>query len=127
MPAAVTTARDHRLDPDVDTEGQPRPLDKAADADLTSLLPTKALATYPTGTRVIVRRERPHPGAQLDAFEERDGYRSPPSPPTPASASTPGWMPATAPTPGSKTASAAAAPPGWADCPAAPSPSTPPG
>ncbi len=25
--------------------------------------------------RVIVRRERPHPGAQLDAFEERDGYR----------------------------------------------------
>jgi hypothetical protein len=24
---------------------------------------------------VIVRRERPHPGAQLDAFEERDGYR----------------------------------------------------
>jgi hypothetical protein len=25
--------------------------------------------------RVIVRRERPHPGAQLDVFEERDGYR----------------------------------------------------
>ncbi len=25
--------------------------------------------------RVIVRRERPHPGAQLDAIEERDGYR----------------------------------------------------
>ncbi len=25
--------------------------------------------------RVIVRRERPHPGAQLDAFEEADGYR----------------------------------------------------
>ncbi len=25
--------------------------------------------------RVIVRRERPHPGAQLDAFEERDGWR----------------------------------------------------
>ncbi|MBV9161249.1 MAG: transposase [Pseudonocardiales bacterium] len=25
--------------------------------------------------RIIVRRERPHPGAQLDAFEERDGYR----------------------------------------------------
>jgi hypothetical protein len=24
---------------------------------------------------VIVRRERPHPGAQLDAFEERDGWR----------------------------------------------------
>ena len=25
--------------------------------------------------RVIVRRERPHPGAQLCVFEERDGYR----------------------------------------------------
>ena len=34
-----------------------------------------ALAGYPPGTRVIVRRERPHPGAQLDAFEERDGWR----------------------------------------------------
>ena len=25
--------------------------------------------------RVIVRREHPHPGATLDAFEIRDGYR----------------------------------------------------
>ena len=25
--------------------------------------------------RVIVRRDRTHPGAQLDVFEERDGYR----------------------------------------------------
>jgi hypothetical protein len=30
---------------------------------------------WPTGMRVLVRRERPHPGAQLDAFEERDGWR----------------------------------------------------
>jgi hypothetical protein len=30
---------------------------------------------WPTGMRVIVRRERPHPGAQLDAFEHRDGWR----------------------------------------------------
>ncbi|WP_298796519.1 transposase [Pseudonocardia sp. 73-21] len=29
----------------------------------------------PSGTRLIVRRERPHPAAQLDAFEERDGWR----------------------------------------------------
>jgi len=27
------------------------------------------------GMRVIVRREHPHPGATLDAFEIRDGYR----------------------------------------------------
>ena len=33
------------------------------------------LSTWPTGMRVIVRRERPHPGAQLSLFEERDGWR----------------------------------------------------
>jgi hypothetical protein len=31
--------------------------------------------TWPAGMRVLVRRERPHPGAQLDLFEERDGWR----------------------------------------------------
>jgi hypothetical protein len=31
--------------------------------------------SWPDGMRIIVRRERPHPGAQLDAFEHRDGYR----------------------------------------------------
>jgi hypothetical protein len=31
--------------------------------------------SWPTGMRVRVRRERPHPGAQLDAFEDRDGWR----------------------------------------------------
>jgi ADP-ribose pyrophosphatase YjhB (NUDIX family) len=30
---------------------------------------------WPDGMRVLVRRERPHPGAQLDALEERDGWR----------------------------------------------------
>jgi hypothetical protein len=32
-------------------------------------------ADYPDGMRIIVRRERPHPGAQLDLIEERDGRR----------------------------------------------------
>ena len=32
------------------------------------------MSTCP-GMRVIVRREHPHPGATLDAFEIRDGYR----------------------------------------------------
>jgi Transposase DDE domain group 1 len=32
------------------------------------------LSTWPTGSRLIVRRERPHPGAQL-SFTDRDGYR----------------------------------------------------
>jgi hypothetical protein len=32
------------------------------------------LGAWPAGSRVIVRRERPHPGAQL-SFSDRDGYR----------------------------------------------------
>ncbi|MFZ0383153.1 MAG: IS1380 family transposase [Solirubrobacteraceae bacterium] len=32
------------------------------------------LSTWPKGTRLIVRRERPHPGAQL-SFTDHDGYR----------------------------------------------------
>jgi len=32
------------------------------------------LAAWPQGSRVIVRRERPHPGAQL-SFTDHDGYR----------------------------------------------------
>ncbi len=41
-------------------------------AELTGLLD---LSRWPAGMRVIVRRERPHPGAQLSLFEERDGWR----------------------------------------------------
>ncbi len=33
------------------------------------------LSGWPQGMRVIVRRERPHPGAQLSLFEQRDGWR----------------------------------------------------
>jgi hypothetical protein len=40
-------------------------------AELTGLLD---LSRWPPETRVIVRRERPHPGAQLSMFEERDGW-----------------------------------------------------
>ena len=41
-------------------------------AELTGLLD---LSRWPAGMRVIVRRERPHPGAQLSLFEQADGYR----------------------------------------------------
>lgn len=44
-------------------------------AELTGLIDPDMLAKWPTGMRVIVRRERPHPGAQLSLFEEADGYR----------------------------------------------------
>ena len=42
-------------------------------AQLLSTSP-KALADYPPGMRIIVRRERPHPGAQLDLFETSTGW-----------------------------------------------------
>src|SRR4051812_10607870 len=57
----------------IDTDGGHR--DGAGLAEITHVLPARSLAGYPAGIRVIVRRERPHPGAQLDAFEERDGWR----------------------------------------------------
>jgi Transposase DDE domain group 1 len=46
--------------------------DGAQVADLTGLLPG---AAFPEGTRLIVRRERPHPGAQLDLFDTVEGFR----------------------------------------------------
>ncbi|AEA28871.1 transposase IS4 family protein (plasmid) [Pseudonocardia dioxanivorans CB1190] len=57
----------------VDADGERR--DGAGLAEITGLLPASALGGYPDGTRVIVRRERPHPGAQLDLMETRDGWR----------------------------------------------------
>jgi hypothetical protein len=59
--------------PAVDVDGEPR--EGAAVAELTGLLPASMFADYPPGMRLIVRRERPHPGAQLDLIEERDGWR----------------------------------------------------
>ncbi len=59
----------------IDTEGNPRPPEEAAVAEITGLLPAATLTAYPPGTRVIVRRERPHPGAQLDLVEQADGCR----------------------------------------------------
>src|SRR5215213_11704190 len=41
-------------------------------AEVTGLLD---LSRWPAGMRVIVRREHPHPGAQLSLFEQHDGYR----------------------------------------------------
>jgi Transposase DDE domain group 1 len=52
-----------------DADGQARP--GAWVAELTGLLD---LANWPAGMRVIVRKERPHPGAQL-RFTDIDGHR----------------------------------------------------
>lgn len=57
----------------IDADGRHR--DGAGLAEITGLLSARVLADYPPGTRVIVRRERPHPGAQLDLMQTRDGWR----------------------------------------------------
>jgi hypothetical protein len=43
--------------------------------DITGLLDLTRWTSSCPGMRVIVRRELPHPGATLDAFEVRDGFR----------------------------------------------------
>src|SRR6478735_819912 len=48
----------------IDAEGKAR--EGAQVAELTGLID---LATWPRGTRLIVRRERPHPGAQFQVFD----------------------------------------------------------
>ena len=55
--------------PAVDQDGQPR--DGAWVTDLTGQV---NLPDWPNGTRLICRRERPHPGAQL-SFTDLDGHR----------------------------------------------------
>ena len=71
--AAITTIPAWLWADAVDAESGHR--DGAGLAEITRVLPTHALLGYPQGIRVIVRRERPHPGAQLDAFKEADGWR----------------------------------------------------
>jgi hypothetical protein len=64
----------------VDAAGEPRPVDEsglpvAQVAELTGLLPGLSAAGWPEGMRVLIRRERPHPGAQISVFEAHDGWR----------------------------------------------------
>jgi hypothetical protein len=54
----------------LDGDGELR--DGAEIAELTHLAD---LSAYPKGTRMIVRRERPHPGAQLSLFDTIEGLR----------------------------------------------------
>jgi hypothetical protein len=62
--------------PAIDGDGQPR--DGAQVAELTAWMPattrTGTDADWPPGMRVIARRERPHPGAQL-RLTDHDGWR----------------------------------------------------
>jgi hypothetical protein len=53
----------------LDQDGTERPNGQAAE-----ITDSIDLSSWPEGSRLIVRRERPHPGAQL-SFTDHDGYR----------------------------------------------------
>jgi hypothetical protein len=61
----------------LDADGQPR--NDAQVAEITGLLRHSVggdqLAGWPTDMRIIIRREHPHPGAQLSLFEQHEGHR----------------------------------------------------
>jgi Transposase DDE domain group 1 len=69
MQDAILTLPDRVWEPAYDAAGQVRP--GAWVAELTGLLD---LTDWPAGMRMIVRKERPHPGAQL-RFTDIDGHR----------------------------------------------------
>lgn len=54
----------------LDADGEPR--ETAQVAEITSLVD---LRSWPAGMRLVVRREKPHPGAGLTLFEQADGWR----------------------------------------------------
>ncbi len=66
--AAIRAATDWI--PAIDTDGELR--DGAEICEITGLVPADG---YPEDTRFIVRRERPHPGAQLSLFDTIEGMR----------------------------------------------------
>jgi hypothetical protein len=66
---AILSLPEQAWTPAYDIDGQPR--DGAWPAEITHLLD---LTNWPSRSRVIVRRERPHPGAQL-SFTDADGHR----------------------------------------------------
>ena len=49
--------------------------DEREGAQVTELTDRVDLSSWPEGTRLIVRREQPHPGAQLSVFDCETGYR----------------------------------------------------
>jgi DDE family transposase len=70
LTSAITTVPERAWTPALDAGGEIR--DGADVVEVTGLLD---LRRWPEGMRVILRRERPHPGAQLSLLEEADGWR----------------------------------------------------
>jgi hypothetical protein len=69
--AAITAATDWL--PALNGDGSLR--DDAQIVELTGLINPCALTGFPAGTRLICRREVPHPGAQLSLFDTINGMR----------------------------------------------------
>ena len=57
----------------LDADGEVR--EHADVVEITGLLPTSIRDAWPADMRVIIRREHPHPGAQLSLFEAEHGWR----------------------------------------------------
>jgi hypothetical protein len=67
---AIRALPEHVWHPALEQDGTLR-----TGAEVAELTGTIDLAGYPDGTRIIVRRERPHPGAQLSLFDLDEGMR----------------------------------------------------
>lgn len=67
---ALLMAQEEDWVPAVDADGRRR--EGAWVAELSGLVDMEG---WPEGTRVIARRERPHPGAQLSLFDTGEGFR----------------------------------------------------
>lgn len=68
--AAIAELDERDWVPAIEVDGTIR--DGAQLAEITGLVD---VANLPAGTRLIVRRERPHPGAQLSMFDTIEGFR----------------------------------------------------
>jgi len=67
--SAILTTPENAWIPALDQDGSER-----ANGQVVELTDDVWLGSWPQGARVIVRRERPHPGAQL-SFTDHDGHR----------------------------------------------------
>ena len=56
--------------PAITAQGEPR-----EHGDVVEITDMLSLSTWPTGMRILIRREHPHPGAALTLFEDADGWR----------------------------------------------------
>ena len=67
---ALLLVQEEDWTPAIEGDGSCRP-----GAWLTELTELVDLGTWPSGARLICRRERPHPGAQLSLFDTSEGFR----------------------------------------------------